>query len=88
MLVSGCSAGSLLRDLLDGNDSSGNAKGSAMAPDMGQADEQSVAKIYNEGLAELQSGSYKAAQKKFEDAATKIKGRQPITISAAPPSSA
>ncbi len=69
LLLSGCSAGNLLHDMLNKGDSSssGYAKGNAMAPDMGQADEQSVAALYNEGLSNLQSGSFSKAQKKFAE---------------------
>jgi outer membrane protein assembly factor BamD len=69
LLLGGCSAGSLLNDMWNGDSSSGGsaAKGSAMAPDMGQADEQSVAALYNEGLSNLQSGAYSKAQKNFAE---------------------
>lgn len=69
LLLGGCSAGGMLRDMMGGDGSSSNpyAKGNAMAPDMGQADEQSVAKLYNEGLSNLQSGSYSKAQKNFAE---------------------
>jgi outer membrane protein assembly factor BamD len=70
LLLGGCSAGGLLKDMLGGGDSSSSssyAKGSALAPDLGQADEKAVGKLYNEGLSNLQSGSYKKAQKNFAE---------------------
>lgn len=69
LCLSGCSAGSLLSDMLNGGGSSGGSasKGNALAPDMGQADEQTVAALYNEGLSNLQSGSYSKAQKNFAE---------------------
>lgn len=70
-LVTGCSSGSLLRDMLDKGDSSSTAsalpRGGAVAPDMATADEKAVATLYNAGLSELQSGNYSRAQKKFAE---------------------
>lgn len=67
VVLGGCSAGNMMRDLLNGggSSSSSSGKGSALAPDMGQADEQSVANLYNDGLTNLQSGNYSKAQKQF-----------------------
>jgi outer membrane protein assembly factor BamD len=69
--MSGCSSGSLLRDMLDKGDSpaTSNAlpRGGAVAPDMASADEKAVATLYNAGLSELQAGNYTRAQKKFAE---------------------
>jgi outer membrane protein assembly factor BamD len=69
MLLSGCSSGSLLNGVLGGDDSSTAAasSGGALSPDLGGAGEGTVSKLYNEGLAELQSGNYKRANKKFAE---------------------
>jgi outer membrane protein assembly factor BamD len=58
-----------MRDMLSGGSSSSStaSAGNALAPDLGQADEASVAGLYNEGLANLQSGSYSKAKKKFAE---------------------
>jgi outer membrane protein assembly factor BamD len=60
--VSACSTGSAMKNLLGGGDSK-----SAMAPDLTKSDDQTVADLYNSGLASLNSGSYKAAAKQFAD---------------------
>jgi outer membrane protein assembly factor BamD len=69
--LSGCSSGSLLNGVLGGSDSSTmgakSGKGGALSPDMAQSDEGAVAGLYNDGLADLKSGSYKAANKKFAE---------------------
>jgi outer membrane protein assembly factor BamD len=69
--LSGCSSGSLLNGVLGGGDSSTvgakAGKGSALAPDLAASGDGAVAGLYNEGLAELQSGSYKKANKKFAE---------------------
>jgi outer membrane protein assembly factor BamD len=72
VMLSGCSSGSLLRDMLDkGGDSSATSsavpRGGAVAPDMASADEKAVATLYNGGLAEMQGGNYSRAQKKFAE---------------------
>ncbi len=71
LAVSGCSSGSLLNGVLGGSDSSTvgakAGRGGAMAPDMAQSDEGAVAGLYNDALADLQSGSYKSANKKFAE---------------------
>lgn len=68
--LSGCSTGSLLRDVFNKEESTSAAamsKGGALAPDMSASDETAVSGLYNEGLSELNSGSYSRAQKKFAE---------------------
>jgi outer membrane protein assembly factor BamD len=71
LALSACSSGSLLSGMLGGSDKStmgANAKsGGALAPDLSQSSEGAVAGVYNEGLAELQAGSYTRANKKFAE---------------------
>jgi outer membrane protein assembly factor BamD len=68
--LSGCSSGSLLSGVLGGSDSStvgAKAKGGALSPDLSASDDGAVAGLYNEGLAQLQAGSYTKANKKFAE---------------------
>ncbi len=69
--LSGCSSGSLLNGMMGGSDSSTmgakSGKGGALSPDMAQSDEGAVAGLYNDALADMQSGSYKNANKKFAE---------------------
>ncbi len=71
LALSGCSSGSLLNGVLGGEDSSTvgakAGKGGALSPELGAADEGAVAGLYNEGLSDLKSGSYKKANKKFAE---------------------
>jgi outer membrane protein assembly factor BamD len=71
LLVSGCSSGSLLNSMLGGDDTSTvaarAAKNGALSPDLAQSTDGAVAGLYNEGLAELQNGSYTKANKKFAE---------------------
>ena len=72
LLLAGCSGGggSLLKDVFNrGEDSEAKAlrKGGALSPGMEAADEQAVAELYNGGLEQMNSGSYKQAQKKFAE---------------------
>ena len=69
---SGCASG--LMDGIWGDSSSTQAAsvpqgdGGAVSPDLAAAQENdTVAKLYNEGLADLNSGSYKGAIKKFSE---------------------
>lgn len=70
-LLSGCSTGSLLKDVFTNEDKATSAasipRGGALAPDMASSDDKAVAGLYNEGLAELNSGGYNRAQKKFAE---------------------
>lgn len=69
--LGGCSSGSLLSGVLGGDDSSTvgakAGKGGALAPDLSESGDGAVAGLYNDGLAELQAGSYKKANKKFAE---------------------
>jgi outer membrane protein assembly factor BamD len=72
LLVAGCSSSSMLDDMFGGSgsssSSSGPARGSALAPDLGAAgDGEAVAQLYNEGLSNLNNGSYKSAAKNFAE---------------------
>jgi outer membrane protein assembly factor BamD len=71
LTVSACSSGSLLNDMLGGSDSSTMAakagNNGALSPDLAQSTDGAVAGLYNEGLAELQNGNYKKANKKFAE---------------------
>jgi outer membrane protein assembly factor BamD len=70
LALSGCSSGSMLNEMLGGDSSSASAKagnGGALSPDLSASDDSAVAGLYNEGLADLQAGSYKAANKKFAE---------------------
>jgi outer membrane protein assembly factor BamD len=71
LALAGCSSGSLLNGVLGGGDSAGlgasTGKGGAVSPDLGQSDESAVAGLYNAGLSDLKSGSYKSANKKFAE---------------------
>ncbi len=71
VVLAGCSSGSLLNGVLGGSDSSTmgakSGKGGALSPDMAQSGEGAVAGLYNDGLADLKAGSYKAANKKFAE---------------------
>jgi outer membrane protein assembly factor BamD len=69
VVLSGCSSGSLLNGMLGGGDSSTAAasSGSALSPDLDSAGEGTVSRLYNDGLADLKAGSYKAANKKFSE---------------------
>jgi outer membrane protein assembly factor BamD len=68
LVLTACSSGSLLNDMLGGSDSSTMAaKNGALSPDLAQSTDSAVAGLYNEGLAELQNGSYKKANKKFAE---------------------
>ena len=71
MMLSACSTGSLLKDVFNSDESTSVGatvpRGGALAPDLASADEKSVAGLYNEGLAELNSGGYNRAQKKFAE---------------------
>jgi outer membrane protein assembly factor BamD len=60
--ASGCSAGNAMKSLLGGGSES-----AALAPDLGKSDDQTVANLYNSGLADLNSNSYKSAAKKFAE---------------------
>jgi outer membrane protein assembly factor BamD len=70
-LLAGCSGGSMLRGMLGDSESSSRAatsgKGEALAPDLSESSDSAVGKLYNDGLANLNSGSYKTAQKKFAE---------------------
>ncbi len=71
-LVTGCSTANVMRDLLNRDDtasstSSAVPRGGAIAPDLASADEKAVATLYNGGLADMQSGNYKSANKKFAE---------------------
>lgn len=50
-----------------GNLFGGKSSEPVLAPDLNQSDEQAVAGLYNDGLASLKAGSYKAAGKKFAE---------------------
>jgi outer membrane protein assembly factor BamD len=67
-VLSGCSSGSLLNGMLGGDDNSTAAAstGGALSPDL-TAGDGTVSKLYNEGLADLQAGSYRKATKKFAE---------------------
>jgi outer membrane protein assembly factor BamD len=71
VLLAGCSTGSLLKDMLDKDESSATSsavpRGGAIAPDLASADEKAVATLYNGGLEAMQSGNYSRAQKRFAE---------------------
>ena len=60
--LAGCSSG--LGDLLGGDS---KASSGALAPDLGKSDDQAVAGLYNDGLANLNNGQYRTAVKKFSE---------------------
>ena len=69
-MLGGCSAGKAMKDLLGGSDSSSGSastKGEALSPDMSTPDDNAVAELYNDGLANLTSGNYRTAVKKFAE---------------------
>ncbi len=72
-VLGGCSTSGGFKRLLDRGDESSTAtsnvvpRGGVVAPDMASADDKAVATLYNGGLAELQSGAYSRAQKKFAE---------------------
>lgn len=61
VLLSGCSGG--LGSLLGG----GGPEPAAASPDISQSDDQAVASLYNAGLANMNSGQYNTAVKKFAE---------------------
>ncbi len=67
LMLAGCS--NPLKGMLDsGDDTMAASAGGALAPDMGTAnDGAAVARLYNDGLSEMNSGSYKQAAKKFAE---------------------
>jgi outer membrane protein assembly factor BamD len=69
VLLSGCSAGSLLSDTFSGREkntvAASTGRGGALSPDLSPTGAGEVAGLYNEALSELNGGSYKVAQKKF-----------------------
>jgi outer membrane protein assembly factor BamD len=68
LALGGCSSNSLLSNVMGGSDSAGlTGRDGTVAPSMGQSDENAVAGLYNGGLADLQSGSYSKAVKKFAE---------------------
>jgi outer membrane protein assembly factor BamD len=70
LMLSGCSSANLLRGMLGGDSGSSTvaaSSGGALSPDMGGGGEGTVAKLYNDGLADLKSGSYSRANKKFAE---------------------
>jgi outer membrane protein assembly factor BamD len=73
LTLAGCSMGGGFKRLLDRSDPATSdtsnvvPRGGAIAPDMATADEKAVATLYNGGLAEMQSGNYSRAQKKFAE---------------------
>jgi outer membrane protein assembly factor BamD len=77
LVLSGCSTSSMLKDVFGGGSSSSNTAstasdgirtGDGLPPDLSAAaDNEAVAKLYNEGLAKLNEGEYKSAAKKFQD---------------------
>ena len=62
IILGGCSGG--LGSLLGGEDKSSS---SALAPDLAKSDDQAVAGLYNEGLANMNAGQYRTAVKKFAE---------------------
>ncbi len=70
LTLAGCSSGSFLDGVMGGSDSSimgaKSGKG-ALSPDLAPSNENAVSGLYNDGLADLKSGSYKAANKKFAE---------------------
>jgi outer membrane protein assembly factor BamD len=71
LALAGCSSGSFLSNVMGGSDSAGlgasTGRNGTVSPDLGQSDDSAVAGLYNGGLSDLQSGSYKAANKKFAE---------------------
>jgi outer membrane protein assembly factor BamD len=71
LALGGCSSGSLLSNVMGGSDSAGlgasTGRNGTVSPDLGQSDDNAVAGLYNAGLADLQSGSYSKANKKFAE---------------------
>src|SRR3712207_3591162 len=66
-LLAGCSTPRLIGDLFNDTSSKAQAAGS-VSPDLAQADStQPVAELYNKGLGELKSGSYRTAAKSFAE---------------------
>ena len=62
IILGGCSGG--LGSLLGGEDKPSN---SALGPDLAKSDDQAVAGLYNEGLANMNAGQYRTAVKKFAE---------------------
>ena len=73
ILLSGCSTGSLLKDVFSADQAPAATaagpipRGGAIAPDLASSDEKSVADLYNAGLSELNSGGYSKAKKRFAE---------------------
>ena len=66
LVLGGCSNGGL-GNLLGGGDSPTPAAGGALSPGLERSDDQAVAGLYNEGLNNINNGSYSAASKKFAE---------------------
>jgi outer membrane protein assembly factor BamD len=69
IFLSGCSVGSGMKSLLGGGDEKSNLSnsGGALAPDAATPDDAAVAKLYNSGLSNISSGSYRSAVKDFAE---------------------
>jgi outer membrane protein assembly factor BamD len=68
--LSACSSSGLLDGVLGGSDKStvaAGGKGGALSPDLSPTSDGAVAALYNQGLSELQAGSYKKAQSNFAE---------------------
>lgn len=66
ILLAGCSAGGAMKRLLGGSSDSA-PKSEALAPDASTPDDAAVAELYNDGLANITSGNYRTAGKKFAE---------------------
>jgi outer membrane protein assembly factor BamD len=69
VFLSGCSVGSGMKSLLAGGNekSSASNSGGALAPDAATPDDAAVAELYNSGLSNISSGSYRSAVKDFAE---------------------
>jgi outer membrane protein assembly factor BamD len=69
VVLSGCSIGNSMRDLLNGGDDAASLQtsGRALAPDASTPDDAAVSELYNSGLSNLRGGNYRSAVKDFAE---------------------
>jgi outer membrane protein assembly factor BamD len=70
LLLTGCSLGSSMKDLLGGSEDKAalaRNSGGALAPDASTPDDAAVAELYNKGLSNITSGNYRSAVKDFAE---------------------
>lgn len=70
LLLSGCSLGSSMKNLLGGGEDKAalaRNSGGALAPDASTPDDAAVAELYNQGLSNISGGNYRSAVKDFAE---------------------